>query len=161
MNTSRRYIIFSILCVFSLACARMEEAAPSFSEGVELTLTAVREGYDPSTKTVRLTDGSVEWCPSEEISVFYGNGSNGGSKFISQNKEQSPIAEFKGKIDGITAGGEGFGLDRYIYCIYPYLLNTSFSDGVATITLPSVQTASEDSFSVACFLLSVVQRSSI
>ena len=151
MNIKFRHIIYSIFCVFSLACARMEEVAPSFSEGVELTLTAVREGYDPSTKTVRLTDGSVEWCPSEEISVFYGNGSNGGSKFISQNKEQSPIAEFKGKIDGITAGSEGFVPDRYIYGIYPYSLNTSFSDGVATITLPSGQTASEDSFSSGLF----------
>ena len=151
MNTNLRHIIYSIFCIFSLACTRMEEVAPPFSDGVELTLTAVREGYDPSTKTVRLTDGSVEWCPSEEISVFYGNGSNGGSKFISQNKEQSPIAEFKGKIDGITAGGEGFVPDRYIYGMYPYSLNTSFSDGVATITLPSGQTASEDSFSSGLF----------
>ncbi len=148
MKINFRYIIISLLSVLSLSCVRIEEEmVPSYSEGVELTLTAVREGYDPSTKTVRLEDGSVEWCPSEEISVFYDNGSKGGSKFISQNKEQSPIAEFKGSIDGIMAGGEGFVLDKYIYGIYPYSSTTSFSDGIATISLPSFQTASEGTFS--------------
>lgn len=147
MSTTIRYIIFSTFCVISLACARIEEIAPVFQDGVDLTLTAFREGYDPSTKTLRLEDGSVEWCPSEDISVFYDNGSNGGSKFVSQNNENVPVAEFVGKLNGVSAGGEGFVLDRYIYGIYPYSEKTRFSDGVATISLPSFQTSSEGTFS--------------
>lgn len=147
MSTTIRYIFVSTLCVIILACARIEEIAPVSQDGVELTLTAVREGYDPSTRTVRLEDGSVEWCPSEEISVFYNNGSDGGSKFVSQNDEDVPVAEFVGKLNGVSAGGEGFVSDRYIYGIYPYSQSTSFSDGVATIILPSYQTSSEGTFS--------------
>ncbi len=148
MKTDLRYIIISLLSVLSLSCVRIEEEmGPSYSEGVELTLTAVREGYDPSTKTVLTSDGSVEWCPSEEISVFYDNGSKGGSKFISQNKEQASVAQFVGRISGISAGGEDFTLEKYIYGIYPYSSTTSFSDGIATISLPSFQTASEGTFS--------------
>ncbi|MBQ8270427.1 MAG: hypothetical protein IJZ22_04370 [Bacteroidaceae bacterium] len=128
-----------------------EEPFADYSQGVELTITAVREDYNADTRTVRDPDGSVNWCPLDEISVFYSDNSEGGSKFIAQNTEQSAIAEFKGRIDGISVGGENFTNGKYLYGIYPYSATTSFNNGVTTITLPATQTAAEGTFSNGLF----------
>ncbi len=134
------------------ACARPElEPSVDAPEGVEITITAVREGFVPDTKTIREPDGSVEWCPMDEISVFYGDGKNGGSRFTSQNTEQAAVAEFKGRLEGIHAGSEDFTDGKYLYGVYPYSTSTSFSNGVTTISLPSHQTAAEGTFANGLF----------
>ena len=152
MNTNINY--FAVVCtaLISTACIKTEVELPvNTPEGVEITITAVREGFNPDTRTVRESDGSVEWCPLDEISVFYTETANGGSKFTSQNTEQAAIAEFKGKLDGFIAGGEEFTNRKYLYGVYPYSTNTSFKDGVTTISLPSHQTAAEGTFANGLF----------
>jgi hypothetical protein len=111
----------------------------------------VREGFNPDTRTIRASDGSVEWCPMDEISVFYSETTHGGSKFTSQNTEQIAIAEFKGRLEGIIAGGEDFTNGKYLYGVYPYSTNTSFNNGVTTISLPAHQTATEGTFANGLF----------
>lgn len=149
MNTNIKYLIFACT-ILGISCTR-EETAANFSERSEITITAIREGFDPLTKTIRNSDGSVDWCPMDEISVFYKDGENGGSKFTSQNTEQTAIAEFKGILEGIIAGGEEFINGKYIYGVYPYSTNTSFSNGITTISLPSNQIATEGTFSNRLF----------
>ncbi len=152
MNTSIKCLIFVCITLMSYACNKMEEEPlADYSEGVELTITAVREDYLPDTRTVREPDGSVNWCPLDEISVFYSDNYSGGNKFVAQNTEQVAITEFKGKIDGITSGNELFNTGKYLYGVYPYSATTSFSNGVTTITLPAIQTAEEGTFSNALF----------
>ncbi len=150
MNTYIKCLIAACTTIMSSACsiAEIETIAP---EGIEITITAAREGLNPDTRTVRKSDGSVEWCPLEEISVFYSGTTNGGSKFTSQNTEQTAIAEFKGKLDGFIAGGEDFTDGKYLYGVYPYSLNTSFKDGITTISLPSHQIAAEGTFANGLF----------
>ena len=134
------------------ACTGLEdELVGTDVKGVDVVITATREGYVPDTKTVLESDGSVEWCPLDEISVFYGDGTNGGSKFTSQNTEQVAIAEFKGRLEGISAGGENFTEGKYLYGVYPYSTDTRFNNGTVTISLPSYQTATEGSFSNGLF----------
>ena len=159
VNLSQKYmnkrVILSMTgCATFLgfACTNIEEGMPiETSECVEITITAVRECFDPGTRTVRESDGSVEWCPMDEISVFYDNGVNGGSKFTSQNTEQSAIAEFRGRLDGISAGGNDFTDGKYLYGVYPYSVNNQFNDGVVTISLPTHQTAAEGTFANGLF----------
>lgn len=152
MNTSIKILIFVCIALMSFACNKMEEEPiADYSQGVELTITAVREDYLPDTRTVREPDGSVNWCPLDEISVFYSDNTKGGSKFVAQNTEPAAIAEFKGRIEGISVGGENFTNGKYLYGVYPYSATTSFSNGVTTITLPVVQTAAEGTFSNGLF----------
>ena len=152
MNTNIKCLVVVCAALMSTACVKTEIERPmNASEGVEITITAVREGFNPDTRTIRESDGSVEWCPLDEISVFYTETENGGSKFTSQNTEQTAIAEFKGKLDGLIAGGEEFTNGKYLYGVYPYSTNTSFKDGVTTISLPSHQTATEGTFANGLF----------
>lgn len=153
MKTTINKILF-IACssILSIACATFEEELPKVTtEGVEITLTAVREGDVQNTKTTLTEDGSVEWCPKEEISVFYNNANNGGSKFTSQNSEQVAVAEFRGRLDGISAGGENFTDGKYLYGVYPYSHSTTFNDGIVTLSLPIHQTAIEGTFANGLF----------
>lgn len=151
MNTGIKFLIIASAVFASAACTREEVLSPVESESIEITITAAREGYDPDTKTVTTDGYSVEWCPNEEISVFYANGTNGGSKFVSQNTEQAAIVEFKGRLEGFIAGGEEFTDGKYLYGVYPYSTITSFKDGVMTISLPSSQTGAEGTFANGLF----------
>ena len=152
MNTNIKNLIVISTALICFACTGLEDGLEGTDvKGVDVTITAMREGFDPDTKTVLESDGSVEWCPLDEISVFYGDGSNGGSKFTSQNTEQAAIAEFKGRLEGISAGGENFTQGKYLYGVYPYSVDTKFNNGIVTISLPSYQTATEGSFSNGLF----------
>ena len=151
MNTYSKIFIIVCASLISLACTNLEEPSYVDEEGVELTITAVREGADLGTRTIRESDGSVEWCPMDEISVFYNDGLSGGSKFTSQNTEQTAIAEFRGRLEGISAGGENFTNGKYLYGVYPYSTDTEFHDGVMTISLPAHQTAVEGTFANGLF----------
>ena len=151
MNTNFKMLIIGCASFIGFACTNLKEPSCIDTEGVEITITAVREGADLNTRTVRESDGSVEWCPMDEISVFYNDGASGGSKFTSQNTEQAAIAEFRGRIDGISAGGEDFTDGKYLYGVYPYSSETEFSDGVTTVTLPMYQTAVEGTFADGLF----------
>ena len=149
---SIKYLIYTCIALVGFACTGFEEDYSSIdTEGVEITITAVREGFDPETKTIRESDGTIEWCPSDEISVFYNNNGSGGSKFTAQNTEQTDIAEFRGKLDGFTAGGEEFTNGKYLYGVYPYSKETKFNDGVVTISVPALQIAVEGTFANGLF----------
>ena len=152
MKTSVRYIFFACIAIIGLACNRMEETSPvSPTDGLELTITAGREDADPETRTVRLPDGSVQWLPGDQISIFYNNNSHGGSCFTSiSSTVQTAVTEFTGKLEGITEG-ELFAGGNYLYGVYPYSADTRFNDGVVTISLPAAQTAVEGSFANGLF----------
>ncbi len=152
MNTRIKCLIFACVALLSAACAEKEvEYSTVEPEGVEMVISAVREGNVPDTRTVRESDGSVEWCPADEISVFYTENTTGGSRFTCQSTEQTAIAEFKGRLDGVIAGGEYFTSGKYLYGVYPYSTNTKFKDGVTTITLSSNQRAVEGTFANGLF----------
>lgn len=153
MKTNIKFLVIACAILINMACVKYEDDSSiiNSSDSIELTITAVREGYDPNTRTIRKSNGDVEWSPFDEISVFYSDSRNGGSRFTSQNTKQAAIAEFRGTIDGISAGGENFTEGKYLYGVYPYSTNTSFKDGITTITLPANQTAVEGTFANGLF----------
>ena len=112
-----------------------------FAESPETTivLTATREGVSPDTKSVHMEDGSTWWNPKEEISVFYGSGSNGGSKFISKNTTLAETTEFEGLIS--MSGSQDF------WAVYPYSTENSCDGNSITTVISSEQTGVEGNFS--------------
>ena len=128
---------FAILAV--AACAEeSKETHVSFTR--ELTFTATREGLPPEIKSVRMDDGSTWWNANEEISVFYGSGSAGGSMFTTQNNTLQDVVEFSGSVQ-MSGSGKDF------WAVYPYSEENECDGSSITTVIPAVQTASEGNFS--------------
>ena len=145
-----RISVCIVAAVAVMSCIKLNEQT-ELNEGVELTVTAVREGCSPDTKTVRLEDGSVVWSPVDKISLFYGKGTNGGSIFTSQNTELTSLAEFKGRLDGVSGGGELYVGNNYFWGVYPYSASNACDGNTVTTTLPAFQTAEEGTFASNLF----------
>ena len=116
----------------------------------EITIQATREG-DPETRTVRNADGSVWWTPGDAISLFYGSGTDGGSKFTSNATENSQVTHFSGTITAITGGGEYTDDDIQFWGVYPYGEDVSCDGSAVTLTLPSQQEAVPGTFASNLF----------
>ena len=131
--------------VLSLAACNdlIESSEPAVDIERAIILTATREGTNPNTRSFRMDDGTTWWGPKEEISVFYGSGSNGGSKFTSSNTTLAETTEFEGSIS--MSGNKEF------WAVYPYSADNS-CDGSSIITvIPSQQTGVEGNFSNDAF----------
>ncbi len=122
-------------------CNNLIESSESISiPEQEIILTATRESLDSGTRSFRLDDGSVWWSPNEEVSVFYGSGSGGGSKFISMNTSISETVELQGTIQMSGSGKE-------FWAIYPYSEENACDGSSITTVIPSRQTGVEGNFS--------------
>ena len=128
------------------------EPAPSPQDG-QLVIQAIREDFSAETKTTRdESDGSVWWVPGDALSLFYGSGTEGGSKFTTTATETCKSADFTGTIGAITGGGEGSSLnDTFFWGLYPYQEDASCDGSSITMTLPSVQTAVPGTFATNLF----------
>ena len=147
----KEHISILLLSAFSMiAGCTMEEAfikdeQNNTSNGKEITIQAVRED-DSETRTVLESDGSVWWTPGDAISLFYGSGTNGGSKFTSNATEISKVTNFTGVITAITGGGEIPVDATYFWGVYPYSEDVSCDGSSVTLTVPSQQTAVPGTF---------------
>ena len=147
----KRSIAFIAMMIVAAACTRQQEQdfnpCPT---GQELTLTAYAPGIEAPSKTSRDADGKVYWSAAEEISLFYGSGENGGSKFTSTNTTSSKTAQFSGVINVITGIVEDVD-DVSFWGIYPYNSENACDGTSATMVIPDVQTSEEGTFSDGCF----------
>ena len=138
-------LIFAIFALALASCAKEQ-----FSEsqvvlpGQEITITAT--SGDPETRTERASDGSVLWSPGDQISLFYGSGTDGGSCFTAQNTETAKVANFTGTIGVITGGNDVSVEDTYFWATYPYNATASCDGASVTTVLPSEQVATADTF---------------
>lgn len=124
-----------------LACENSVEYAVSGSDNNEYQLfTATREGVSIDTKTVRMDDGSTWWNASEEISVFYGSGTEGGNKLVSQNTSLQEVVEFSGPVNMSGSGKE-------FWAVYPYSADNACDGTSITTIIPEAQIGSEGNFS--------------
>lgn len=141
-------IAFAALAITSLyACKHIEEGPETVPAiGTRVLFTASQESVSPDTRTVRKEDGSTWWNAAEEISVFCNRGSDGGSKFVSQNTSSQAIAEFSGNI-------QKDGSDNDYWAVYPYSTDNSCDGSSVTMVIPVVQVASEGNFSGNAFPL--------
>ena len=132
-------IALSALSLYSCNVQEVNVESSSHFDS-QLVLIASREDVAPDTKSIRLEDGSTWWNAAEEISVFYGSGTNGGSRFTSQNSEPQDIVEFSGSVQ-MSGSGKDF------WALYPYS-QMNECDGASIITvIPNIQTGSKGNFS--------------
>ena len=100
----------------------------------------------PDTKTSRDNDGKFFWSPGDAISLFYGSGSNGGSKFTATIDEPAQRTDFFGNINIVTGNlGEDADPPKF-WAVYPYsTANECDGNGIVT-EVPSSQIAAENTF---------------
>lgn len=140
------------MTILAVACARVKEMGNTEKPqiGQELTLTASVPEIELLSKTTRDAEGKVFWSAAEEISLFYGSGENGGSKFTSTNNAAAKTAQFSGVINVITGVVEDTD-DISFWGIYPYNSENSCDGSSATMVIPNIQTSKEGSFSDGVF----------
>lgn len=153
MKRNANILLLSVLLV--VAGCTMEEQYVDNDQNKNpeelITLRASRES-DPETRTVRdESNGDVLWAPGDAISLFYGSGSNGGSKFTSNATENSKITNFTGTITAITGGGEITPEATYFWGVYPYNDDVSCDGTTVTMTLPTEQVAVPGTFAPNTF----------
>ena len=153
----------SILLLSGLAllagCAmedRLFENEPQGVNSKEITIKGTREGLDadrgPATRTVRDVNGDVLWVPGDAISLFYGSGTDGGSKFTSVLEEgTASVTNFTGTITAITGGADVSLDDTFFWGVYPYNENVSCDGTAVTMTVPTAQTAVPGTFATNLF----------
>ena len=150
-----RLILSAIILSMAAGCSVDERLVEPLSaqKDKELTIQAIREDGITDTKTSRdESDGSVWWTPGDALSLFYGSGSAGGSKFITTATESCRSADFSGTIGVITGGGEGTTIDdTFFWGLYPYQEDASCDGSSITMNLPSVQTAVPGTFATDLF----------
>ncbi len=145
MKRIAQYISIALLSLIICGCNDLKESAESltFPETV-ITLTATRETIDSGTRSFRLDDGSVWWSPKEEVSVFYGSGTGGGSKFVSMNTSIAETVELQGSIQMSGSG-------KVFWAVYPYSQENSCDGSSITTVIPSTQIGVEGNFSDDAF----------
>ena len=150
-----RLILSAMIMCMAAGCSVDERSAdPDLGlQEKELTIKAEREDVLGDTRTSRdESDGSVWWTPGDALSLFYGGGSAGGSKFTSTATEVCKSADFTGTIGVITGGGEGTTIDdTFFWALYPYQPDASCDGSSVTMTLPNVQTAVPGTFATNLF----------
>ena len=130
------------------ACTREINVETPVEEGEEMTFTAYAEDSEqPDTKTVVRNRTKIYLSAKEQVSLFYGNGSGGGTKFTSTNTSPSAVVDFTGKLASVgTANGS-----TYYWGIYPYSTANAVSSNVATLSVPASQTAVAGSFAAGSY----------
>ena len=83
--------LFAMAALVSVAVGSctVEPPRDSYSEDGYIVFTASQEPVSGTRTEVSGT--KVLWSPGDEISLFYGSGTNGGSRFVGQNTEPSKV----------------------------------------------------------------------
>ena len=125
------------------------EEMPQAELGLRETLLTIQATYqDPEseTKTVLHSDAHVYWVPGDAISLFYGSGTAGGSKFTAQATEETRVTNFSGKIGVVTGGDEIPESATYFWGLYPYDPTASCDGEFITMNIKSTQIGAPDTF---------------
>ena len=149
MKTKTLFITLSLLV---LAGCTMTETAESPDYNQETITIAAYNAEGRDTKTQRdETDGSVLWTPGDAISLFYGSGVNGGSKFVSIGEDVSRLTNFRGTIGVITGGADISVEDTYFWGLYPYDDEAVCDGSTIVTTLSNRQEAVPSTFADKLF----------
>ena len=151
MMKHSRFILWAFVALGTASCTLEDNVQEPQLKEQEITIEA-RRADDDQTRTYRDdADGSVWWTPGDAISLFYGSGTNGGSKFTSNATENTLITNFTGTITAITGGGEIAVEDTYFWGLYPYSEDASCDGTSVTMSLSKEQTAVPGSFATNTF----------
>ena len=142
MNNILRSVL-AISLLFTIYGCVKDDKVPLNQENLHKVV--FHAGWAPETKTVRQEDGSVWWSPGDEISLFTGEGDNGGYKLTSTNTAPAANVDFVGEIGDKPENAS------YI-AIYPYNTSNRVSGQNVYATIPSNQVAKEGTFENELFV---------
>lgn len=111
-----------------------------------MTFQAVYEDVDVETKTHRDESAKIYWMPGDAISLFYGAGTAGGSKFTCDVTAQSQQATFSGNIGVVTGVSEDAPDDVAFWGLYPYDATAECDAHSVTTSILSAQTSEAGTF---------------
>ena len=132
----RKVLSLLIIPVLLIGCAKVQEIIkPQEQNGLHEVV--FHAGWDQETRTMLQEDGSAWWSPGDEISLFVGDGYNGGYKLTATNTEPAAKADFVGQIGGNSV--------KYT-AIYPYNDSNGVCDNRLFFTIPTEQIAKEETF---------------
>ncbi|MCR5709047.1 MAG: hypothetical protein K6G79_01050, partial [Bacteroidales bacterium] len=114
-----------------------------------LTISANVEESQPESKTTMDSNAKIYWMPGDAVSLFFGSGTAGGSKFTSTLTEPAVVTDFSGEINVITGASEAEG-EEYFWALYPYDSESSCDGSTVTMRMPSVQTGQAGTFGPGC-----------
>ncbi len=139
-------LVFTTMALL-LSCSR--EVDQVIQPGETITFTAGWAGAK-DTRTILQPDGtSVWWEPSAQINVFFSDKASG--KFTSTNSQAQGIVDFKGSLPIVVGSVETDNPAHAYWAVYPYD-SANICDGESvTLTIPSIQTASEGTFANKMF----------
>lgn len=153
MNKSRNLVQLVVLLLvgfflFSLAgCQENDLIVGSRLQKKWITIQATYENLTQETKTVLHDDGHVYWSPHDSISLFYGSGINGGSKFIAQASSEVRVTNFAGEIGVVTGGDEISEDETFFWGLYPYDPESVCDGQTITAKISDIQIGAPNTFS--------------
>ena len=149
----KAFLLIPVLAAVLAGCKAVELEQLEAAQDQRITIVASREGDGPETRTVRNeSNGKILWSPGDQISLFYGSGTDGGSLFTSQTTTNAAVTNFTGTI-GVITGGADVSVDQpYFWGLYPYDGTASCDGASITTTLPAYQVATPGSFAPNTFL---------
>ena len=136
------------LCLF-VSCSQVSEMVEPTV--MEITITAGGESYASTSKTLLQSSGAVYWTPGDAISLFFNEGTEGGSKFVSQATEVESVSTFKGSISNVSGGGEDFIGTGAFWGVYPYSAQNSCDGKSVILEVQGIQTGLAESFAPGMF----------
>ena len=137
MKALFKYATIALAAVSAFACNKIAEPSVALS-GKEMVFIASRENL--ASKSFRMDDGSVWWNAAEEVSIFYGSGAAGGSRFVSTNTDIAETVELAGTI---TVGDT----ESDFWGVYPYSSENSCDGSSITTVIPARQAGVARNFS--------------
>ena len=157
----KKHFVLLAASVAAVLCACSHENALTANENPvldpettctrEITISAYSGDAGRTTKTSRDENGTFFWSPKDQISLFYGSGTDGGWKFTSTNYEPAEQADFTGTIDIITGAFEGAG-SKMFWGVYPYSEETKCDGDVLTTRVLAEQVAVPGTFADGQFV---------
>lgn len=107
----------------------------------KLTIQATFEAVDndSATKTTLHDDAHVYWNPGDAISLFYGSGTDGGSKFVADIQSDNRISSFSGNIGAVTGVAESNAEDLMFWGLYPYDESAACDGQTVTVKISDSQ----------------------
>ena len=137
----------AVITLFALvSCAGNITEEVQEVKNQEYTIYAVN-GAEPQVKNTIDDQAHITWTAGDAINVFFGSASSG--RFVTA--EAGEVAQFRGSVDIVTGGGEGLNDDTSLWGVYPYNSKNSCNGSNVFLTLPSVQTAAENTFASGLF----------
>ena len=134
-------IYWCVAAAVLVSCDR-KDGGDDTKDDQSVTFTAGWADSNPTQTNLQQDRTSIRWDAAEQIHVFFGDKASG--QFTSTNTQPQAVADFQGSLP-FVAGSVGTDHPAWSYwAVYPYDSDNTCDGESVTLTIPSSQTASEE-----------------